>query len=222
MNDLEPKLRTAAARVFTYLAEADAPPASPVDAAIGFGVFDLALPVYCGELFVAGQVRRIIFTGGLGAGTGSLGGREADVWRDALRRSHPAIPDHAVILENRSTNTAENISFTAALMAREYPQHAFGVGIRSAIIVASPSRLRRVKLTMQKQQPAVTVIRQLPPHSLDEQRDLYAANRVDYLDHLAGELDRIVGYAARGWITAEPLPPEIAEAHTVLKQRQPG
>lgn len=221
MNDLEPKLRTAATRIFTYLAEADAPPARPVDAVIGFGVFDLTLPVYCGDLFAGGQARRIIFTGGLGAGTGQLGGREADVWRDALRRSHPAIPDHKVILENRSTNTAENISFTAELLEREYPQHAFGVGIRSAIIVASPSRLRRVKLTMQKLQPTVTVIRQLPPHSLDEQRELYAANRVDYFDHLAGELDRIVGYAARGWIAVEPLPPEIAAAHDLLKQLRP-
>lgn len=217
MPDVDAETRAAAGRVLAYLAETDPAPNGPVDAAIGFGVFDLALPVFCGELFTTGAARRIIFTGGLGAGTGQLGGREADVWREALRRSHPSIPDHAVILENKSTNTAENISFTAELLEREYPTLAFGNGLRTAIIVTSPSRLRRVKLTMLKLQPDVRVVRMVPEWDFETEAALYAANGVGYVAHLAGELNRIVAYPARGWIAAEPLPPEIAAAHARLK-----
>ena len=216
MPGAEPRLH-AAARALAYLAETDPAPLSPVDAIIGFGVFDLGLPRFCGDLHRAGAAPRIIFTGGIGAGTGSLGGPEADAWRHALRRSHPEIPDAAVIVENRSTNTAENIALTAALLARDFPALTLGGGIRRAIIVASPSRLRRVLLTMRQLQPGVQCVRQLPPFTLEGETALYTANGVDYHAHLAGELDRLIDYPRRGWIAGEPLPPEIAAAHAALK-----
>ncbi len=215
---LHPELRAAAATALAYLAATDPAPATPVDAIIGFGVFDLRLPSFCGDLFRAGAAPRLIFTGGIGAGTGALGGPEADAWRDALRRTHPEIPDTAVILENRSTNTAENIAFTAALLAREHPALAFGAGLRTAIIVTSPSRLRRVRLTLRHLQPELRVTGLLPPHTFESEARLYAANGFDYLDHLAGELDRIVDYPARGWIAAEPLPPALAAARARLRR----
>ena len=216
MPAAEPR-RRAAERALASLAETDPAPIAPVDAIIGFGVFDLGLPRFCGDLHRAGAAPRIIFTGGIGAGTGGLGGPEADAWREALRRSHPEIPDAAVTLENRSTNTAENIAFTAALLARDLPALTLGRGIRRAIIVASPSRLRRVLLTMRQLQPDVQCVRQLPPFTFEGERALYAANGVDYHAHLAGELDRLIEYPRRGWIAAEPLPPDITAAHAVLK-----
>ena len=209
----------AARRVLAYLAETDPVPSDPVDAVLGFGVFDLRLPRFCGELYARGRAPRLIFTGGIGAGTGRLGGPEADAWRAELRRSHPGIPDEHVITENRSTNTAENIAFTAALLEREHPALAFGRGLRTALVVASPSRLRRVGLTLRRQQPALRVIRQLPVVNFDEERALYARNGLNYLEHLAGELDRLSDYPARGWIAPEPLPPEMVAAREVLRGR---
>lgn len=210
--------RAAAELCLAWLAATDPLPAAPVDVIIGFGVFDLSLPRFCGELFTRGHARHIIFTGGLGAGTGTLGGPEADVWRAELRRAYPPIPDSAVILENRSTNTGDNLRFTADLLRREHPALAFGSCTTSALIVASPSRLRRVQLTLRHLQPSLRVIRTLPlPVDLDREAALYAANGVDYLAHLAGELDRIVDYPARGWIATEPLPPPVAVAHRVLR-----
>jgi uncharacterized SAM-binding protein YcdF (DUF218 family) len=218
LND-NPLLRAAADKILKYLAEVDPPSAVPVDAVIGFGVFDLKLPHFCAEVFDRGAARTIIFTGGLGAGTGDLGGPEADVWRAAVQRSHPHIPADAIITENRSTNTAENIGYTAELLLRKYPALAFGSGIRSAIIVASPSRLRRVKLTMRHLQPAVQVIRWLPPVYLDAEQALYARQGIDYVAHLLGELERIATYPARGWIAAEPIPAEITAAAEVLRKK---
>ncbi|HVU32567.1 MAG TPA: YdcF family protein [Opitutaceae bacterium] len=188
-----------------------------IDAIIGFGVFDLALPRFCAELFAAGVGRALIFTGGYGAGTGDLGGPEASVWRKEVLRAQPEIPDSAFVLETRSSNTAENIRFTAELLARERPDLAFGSGIKSAVIVASPSRLRRVRLTMRHLVPEVAVTRLLPPVDFERERALYERQGVDYVGHLAGELERLATYPGRGWIAAEPLPTEIVAAGAVLR-----
>ena len=213
-----PELVAAARRTLHYLAATDPAPATPADAILGFGMFDLRLPAFCGELHRRGLAPRIVFTGGRGAGTGNLAGPEADAWRDALRRACPEIPDDRVILENRSTQTAENITFTAALLEREHPDLAFGRGIRRVIVVASPSRLRRVGLTLKLLQPGLEVCRQLPPCSLESEWATYGLQGIDYVAHLAGELDRLLDYPTRGWIAAEPLPPEIAAAHAIFRR----
>lgn len=200
------------ATAFAYLAETDPLDRAPYDAVIGFGMFDLSLPRFCGDLYARGHARRIIFTGGIGAGTGDLGGPEADVWRQTLAESHPAIHDDDVIVENRSTNTGENVTFTADLLRREHPALAFGAGIRRVIVVASPARLRRVWLTLRRHEPDLHITRQLPDVSLEADAARHAAQGIAYRRHLRGELDRIVEYARRGWIVDEPLPPHIAEA----------
>jgi hypothetical protein len=212
-------LTDAAARsAYVYLSATDPRPDEAVDAVIGFGTFDLTLARFCGELYAGGAARCIIFTGGCGAGTADLGRPEADAWADELRRSHPDLPRNRLILENRSTNTAENIRFTAEVLQREHPERAFGRGLRTALIVASPARLRRVGLTLRQLVPAVHAIRCLPPTSFERERALHDSKGIPFVPHLRGELDRIVEYAPRGWIAAEPLPPAIAQAHAVLRR----
>lgn len=209
-------LRRAAQQVLAYLAEVDPGPNAPADAVIGFGTFDLTLPRFCAELYEWGAARRIIFTGGIGAGTGDLGGPEADAWRAEVRRSHPAIPPTAIVTENRSTNTSENIQYTMELLAREHPALAFGAGIKRAIVVASPSRLRRVRATLRLLVPSLEVARMLPRIDFDAEWERYTAQRIDYLAHLIGELERLTRYPARGWIAPELVPAEIVAAGAVL------
>jgi hypothetical protein len=209
--------RASAERVFDYLAETDALPVAICDAVIGFGVFDLTLPRFCGDLYISGCVRRIIFTGGVGAGSADLGQPEADAWCAELLRAHPGIPRGHIILENLSTNTGENVRFTTELLARKHPNLSLGRGIKTVIVVASPSRLRRVRLTLQHRHPQLHILGRHPGASFEEELALYAGKGIDLVAHLAGELDRIVDYAARGWILPEPLPPPIAAAHQVLK-----
>ena len=212
---------SAARLALAYLAATNPLPAAPCDAILGFGVFDLRLPVFCGLLYRRSLAPKLIFTGGIGAGTGGLGAPEADAWHAALRKADPTIPAADVILENRSTNTAENIAFTADLLAQARPELAFGRGLRRIVIVASPSRLRRVGLTLRLLQPSLELVRQVPPVTLESEWAVYGLQGIDYLAHLTGELDRIVSYPARGWIVAEPLPAEIAAAHAVLRAAVP-
>lgn len=220
MPTRDPIVDAAVRTVVSYLAETDAIDDGPHDAVIGFGMFDLGLPRFCGDLYERGLAPLVVFTGGIGAGTGNLGGPEADAWRRELQRSHPAIPDAAVIVENRSTNTGENVAFTTTLLERDYPDRAFGRGLRRVLIVASPTRLRRVWLTLRRQQPALSIARCLPPVDIDLDRARYEAQGIDYVSHVLGELDRIVDYPARGWTLAEPLPEPIAAARIALRARR--
>jgi hypothetical protein len=148
-----------------------------------------------------------------------LGRPEADAWMERLVRTHPQVPRDRVTLESRSTNTGENIRFTAELLAREFPELAFGEGLRTALIVAAPSRLRRVRLTLRRLVPALQVTRCLPGADYDREYALHESKGIPFLPHLRGELDRIVAYPARGWIAPEPLPPEISAAQEVLRAR---
>lgn len=212
---------TEAARlILSYLSEEDPLPATLADAVIGFGVFDLRVPRLCGDLYDKRMAAHLIFTGGIGAGTGQLGAPEADAWRAELARSHPHID--RVILENRSTNTAENISFTADLLERDHPHLAFGRGIRRVVVVTSPSRLRRVHLTLARLQPDLHVVRRCPSSDYVQESDLYAQQGLDYLVHLAGEVDRIVSYGERGWIQQEAVPPRILAARRSLRVSSEG
>jgi hypothetical protein len=203
--------------LFAYLAETDTFDALPYDAVIGFGMFDLDLPRYCGDLYLRGCARVIVFTGGIGAGTGSLGRPEADAWYDEVRRSLPAVPAHDVIVENRSTNTAENVTFTARVLRDRQPPVAFGEALRRVLVVASPTRLRRVSLTLRHHHPGLEVTRTRPSVPMHADRALYDAEGVDYAAHVLGELDRLERYADFGWIVREPLPAHVQAARGVLR-----
>jgi hypothetical protein len=208
----------AARSALVYLASTDPLPPAKADAVIGFGMFDVALASFCGELYAAGRARKIIFTGGIGAGTADLGMPEADAWQRQLAATHPRIPASDVVIENRSTNTAENIAFTAQVLRRLGAPSSFGEGVKQLLVVASPSRLRRVALTLQLMQPALTVTRCLPPCNFDRECALYESKGIDYAGHLLGELDRIVDYAERGWIAREPLPANMLTVQSVLRR----
>jgi len=219
MNSPADKETLASARcIFDYLAERDALPAQPCDAVLGFGVFDLQLPRFCGELYATGRARWIIFTGGVGAGSADLGQPEADAWFAALMQAYPQIPRDQIILENRSTNTGENFRFTTELLLQKHSHLQFAQGIQSVIVVAAPSRLRRVRLTLQQLYPTLRVIGQHHGPSFEAEHALYAGKGLDLVGHMVGELDRIVDYAARGWSRLEPFPPQVATAHAQLKR----
>lgn len=209
--------RLAAARaVFAYLSlrSADIP---PCDAAIGFGHFDLRIPRTCGALHQSGLARGIVFTGGIGSGTADLGQPEALAFLAELRRSHPRIPPETVVTESASTNTSENIAFTARQLAAERPDFCFERGIRSAILVASPYRQRRVWLTCRKHLPGLSLFNAPPESDFDEELRLFSGKGQDLTALLAGEIERIVTYAEKGYLVAEAVPERIKTAAQCLR-----
>lgn len=188
------------------------------DVVIGFGHFDMRIPRVCGALFQRGLAGRVILTGGVGSGTADLGEPEAHAFLKELRRACPEIPGDAVFVEGESTNTSENILFTSRGLAGAWPDFNFASGIRSAILVASPYRQRRVLLTCRKLIPQVACQCAPPETTFEEEVRIFAEKGQDFDALLGGEIDRIIRYGEEGYIERETVPPGIARARGLLAQ----
>ena len=198
---------SAAKTVYQYLSERSSLPSSPVDAIIGFGHFDLRIAHQCGQLWQSGFAPHIIFTGGIGAGSADLNQPEANELAEHLFAKFPDIPTEQVLLETSSTNTGENIRFL------RQKAEAIPWPIQRVILVATPFRQRRVRLTWQAQGPTDSLTFNAPPPStLNKDSALFATNGEDLTAQLPGEIDRLVSYAQRGWIAPESIPAAVISA----------
>lgn len=202
-------------RLFDFLAvRSPEGEARDADLIVGFGHFDPKIAATCGALFRAGAADRILFTGGIGAGTADLGRPEAEFFADELRRHAPDIPERAVLTETASTNTAENLRLSEIVLRNGWPGKTFSSGLRRVVLVANAYRQRRVWLTARKVYPRVTYVNCPPATSYAEEKKLFAEKGQD-LDHLLrGELRRIVEYPAKGYIEACDIPESIREFAT--------
>ncbi len=204
--------REAAEVVFDYLFLRDGPPRKRCDLIIGFGHFDPAIPRHCCDLYMAGLAPRILFTGGVGAGSADLSVPEAHFFYDTARAYCPRIPHDAYVLEGDSTNTGENVQFSLARLAKLESPMRPGRELRSAILVASPYRQRRVWLTCRRHMPRVRFHNAPPPSSWARERGKFRVQGQEITDLVRGEVQRLVRYGCRGYIVQCIVPSEVLTA----------
>ena len=209
--------REAARVLFDYLYLRD-PEIGRADAVIGFGHFDLKIPRRCLELHRRGLAPLIVFSGGMGAGTADLAQAEARAFLDEIQ-THGGASEGAVVYEDRSTNTGENVEATTRLLEDEGRPLGSDGGIRSALIVANAYRQRRVALTCRLHHPGVRWINAPPVTTFDEEVAMYADKGQDLAPLLSGEIQRLLDYPSRGFCLPADIPPEILTAHERLRSR---
>ena len=86
-------------------------PLEKADCIVGFGNFNTDIAKRAAELYQQGWAPKILFTGGLGRNTDGLL-PEPEAVRFAGVAMECGVPAEDIILEDRSTNTKENILFT--------------------------------------------------------------------------------------------------------------
>lgn len=204
---------------FAFLAKADVLPTEPADVVLGLGHFDRAIPRLCAELALAGRARWVVFSGGVGAGSGDFAQAEALEFRDEVRRHWPAAEARIAVLETRSTNTGENLAFTTAALAVERPDLRPGEGLRSVIVVATPCRLRRALATVRQHWPEVRAVGTRAMRSLAEEEELYARHGLELRAQVIGEFERLATYPARGFIAPVDVPAAVMAAARQLGAR---
>jgi hypothetical protein len=204
---------------FAYLAATDALPTEPADVALGLGHFDRAIPRLCAELGLAGRARWIVFSGGVGAGSGDFAQAEALEFRDEVRRHWPAAEARIALLETRSTNTGENLAFTTAALAAERPELYPGAGLRSMIVVATACRLRRALATVRQHWPEVRAVGTCAVRSIAEEEALYAQHGLELRAQVVGEFERLATYPAWGFIAPVNVPADVLAAARQLGAR---
>jgi uncharacterized SAM-binding protein YcdF (DUF218 family) len=193
--------------LFNWLYLLDQP--KPVELIIGFGHFDEKIPEQCATLYKIGVANRILFTGGTGAGSVGLEIPESRAFLNYIREHHPDIPKEHVLVEDKSTNTGENLSFSlkkiseVGFCAHEIPL--------SAALVATAYRQRRVFLTARKQMPVSQLVNLPPLTSYAEDLLMFSSRNQDLTLLLKEEIERILTYPIKGYIEKQSIPVQILD-----------
>lgn len=180
----------------------------PVDVGIGLGGHDLGVATHAAELYHRAMFPRLVFTGAHAPTTVELFPRgEAVHYREHARTL--GVPDEAIVVEPRATNTGENIEYTRRLLLRD------GGPVRSVLLISRPYQQRRAYATARKVWPEVEVLCASRGLALDE----YAAGIGDIdrlINMLVGDTQRITVYAEKGFAIAQDVPGEVHAAYQRL------
>ena len=161
------------------------------DCILALGSHDLRVAHRAAELYLEGWAPLVIMSGGLGNFTQEMW-TETEADQFAAIAIQKGVPADAVLIENMSTNTGENILFTARLLKeKELEPNNF-------IVVQKPYMERRSYATFKKHWPDKNVLVTSPQLSFDEYAtDEIPLERVIHI--MTGDLQRIKYYSAKGF-----------------------
>jgi uncharacterized SAM-binding protein YcdF (DUF218 family) len=178
------------------------------DCILALGSHDLRVADRAAELYLEGWAPILILSGGLGYLTKGLWkDPEADLFaRIALDKGVPA---EAIFIENKSTNTGENIQFSRRLLEEKglHPQHF--------LLVQKPYMERRTYATFKKQWPDKDLLVTSPQIAFEDYaNDEIPMERV--INSMVGDLQRIRIYPAKGFQIPQDIPDDVWTAYEKL------
>lgn len=172
------------------------------------GSHDLRVAEYAAQLFLDGYAPYIIFSGGLGRLTeGVFDKPEADKFADIAIKL--GVPREKIIIENKSTNTSENILFTKKLLAE------MGLDFGVFILVQKPYMERRTLATFTKWWPEKEFIVTSPNISFEDYPN-EEISKDDLIHFIIGDLQRIKIYPERGFSAFQEIPDDVWDAYLQL------
>jgi uncharacterized SAM-binding protein YcdF (DUF218 family) len=187
-------------------------PLSASDAILVLCSHDTAVAERAVDVFLQGYAPLVIFSGGLGGITKRLW-TEPEADQFAAIAAARGIPRDRILIENRSTNTGENVAFTRTLLAER------GIDPRRFILVQKPYMERRSFATFRKVWPEKDVIVTSPRVSLDDYLSTYthaALSPKDVVGIMVGDLQRVKLYPEMGFQIAQEIPSEVWAAFEAL------
>ena len=188
---------------------------SPADAVMVLCSHDTRVAERGAELFLQGMAPLLIFSGGLGSITRHLlTTPEAEVF--AAIAEGAGVPRDRMLVENRSTNTGENVLFTKRLLAER------GLDLQHFILVQKPYMERRTFATFKKVWPEPEILVTSPQVTMDEYLRGYSHDSLspaDVVSIMVGDLQRIRVYAERGFQISQEIPDEVWRAYEELVAR---
>ncbi|MGC4103830.1 YdcF family protein [Ferruginibacter sp.] len=180
------------------------------DCILALGSHDLRVANRAAELYLQGWAPLVVMSGGLGNFTqGMWTESEADKFAAIAKQS--GVPEKAILVENKSTNTGENILFTQQLLQEK------GFNLQNFIVVQKPYMERRSYATFKKQWPGKNLLVTSPQIPFDQYaNDEIPMERV--INIMVGDLQRIKEYPAKGFQVYQEIPGEVWEAFERLVQ----
>jgi uncharacterized SAM-binding protein YcdF (DUF218 family) len=172
------------------------------------GSHDLRVADRGADLWLQRWAPLLIFSGGLGNVTKGIW-TETEADKFAAIAINKGVPGNAILVENKSTNTGENILFTQQLLT------AKGLDPQTFIVVQKPYMERRSYATFAKQWPGKKLIVTSPQLSFTEYiSGEIPAERV--INIMAGDLQRIKVYPEKGFQVYQEIPATVWKAYEQL------
>jgi uncharacterized SAM-binding protein YcdF (DUF218 family) len=173
---------------------------------------DTAVAERGAQLYLEGWAPLLVFSGGLGVITKNLWSEpEAELFASIARGM--GVPDTAILVETRSTNTGENVRFTRRLL------DARGVEPRSLILVQKPYMERRAYATFRNYWPEPRVAVTSPQVSFEEYLKSYSNSALtedDVVGIMVGDLQRVRLYPEKGFQIPQEIPADVWAAYEEL------
>jgi uncharacterized SAM-binding protein YcdF (DUF218 family) len=175
---------------------------------LALGSHDLRVAERAAELYLEEWAPLIVFSGGLGNLTkGVWTEPEADQFKRIAVEC--GVPPGAILVENRSTNTGENILFTRQLLKDKK------LDITRFIVVQKPYMERRSFATFRKHWPDKHLVVTSPQISFED----YPTEEISMekvINIMVGDLQRIKLYPKKGFQIPQHIPDKVWQAYERL------
>lgn len=176
------------------------------------GSHDLRVAEYAATLYHQSWANKILFSGGFGRFTeGNFARSEAETFAQVAYDL--GVPAQDILIEDKATNTGENVQFSAELLKRH------NLSFSSFILVQKPYMERRTLATFAKQWPAsyqqvcVTSPKSTFCDYFNDEIDLDTTVRA-----MLGDFERIKVYPALGFQTEQEIPACVEHSYQVIRQ----
>lgn len=184
------------------------------DCIVGFGNFNTNIARRAAQLYLQGYAPKILFTGGLGRNTKKLM-TEPEAVIFARTAMEEGVPESAILLEDKSTNTAENILFTRQLLEQQGIPHGHILGVHQ------PFMERRICAAMGVYWPEQSFTVTSPQVTIEaylEDALKQGMTENAAVSVIVGDFQRMDLYAQKGYQLPQYIPPEAWEAfHTLVE-----
>lgn len=180
----------------------------PADLIFILGSNDVRVAQYAAELYKRNLAPILLFSGGVGRFTGEWAVTEAELFAAAAMEK--GVPEKAILIENKSTNTGENVRYSREILKKAgIPEPV------SLIALQKPYMERRTLATLQAQWTEAQVVVGSPPVSFREYLTPELPRQL-VVSAMVGDFQRILEYPRQGFSTEQPVPPEAMEAFRTL------
>jgi uncharacterized SAM-binding protein YcdF (DUF218 family) len=183
----------------------------PGDVIIALGTNDLRVAEFAAELYRSGFGSKLVCSGGVAHQNDMLatGWEKTEAQMYAEIAESRGVPRDRILLEERSTNTSQNLQFTRELLRR------LEMEPKSVVIAVKPFMRRRVWATLEVVWPEVAATLASPRMTLDE----YFTPELDaekIINIMMGDLQRLWIYGRRGWSAPQAIPDAVMAAYQRL------
>lgn len=183
-------------------------PPQKADCIVGFGNFNTNIARRAAQLYLEGYAPKVLFTGGLGRNTEGLL-PEPEAVRFARVAMECGVPEQDLILEDRSTNTKENIAFTRQKLRELGLPHSHILGVHQPFMerrITAAMGVYWPELSFSVTSPQVTI----PEYLMDAQKQ--GVTEEAAICVIVGDFQRMDLYAKLGYQLPQHIPEEAWEA----------